>query len=628
MKKFDILSFINSTVTAFFVLATTIASFAQDTIRISAFGISANSRINTVPFINKALAQATGKPTVILFDKGRYDFWADHCTEKNYYEANTTIVNPRICPIFIFKKQNIVVDGNGAEFIFHGRMQPFTVDSSTNITIKNLSVDWEIPFGAEAEIAEVTPEYFDLNIDPHQYPHIIENDKLWFVGEGWKSMWGGVKWNDPMQFDKGTLNVTAETDDDLLGGNWERKYTAKEIQPGLVRIFLKNTKLLKQGNWLNLRHSVRDHAGVFMTDSKDISLQNINMYNNTGMNFLAQYTENISYKNVHCIPNPARRKILAGHDDGLHHTNCKGLVSVDGCSFRGIMDDAFNVHNTYVLVKEKLSTNKLLCQFKHHQSLGFVWGRKGEQVSFIKTQSMNPVGSATIKSYKILKPELFEIEFDAAIPPSITVDDALENLTWNPSVEIKNCHFGQHRARAILVSTPEKVWIHDNVFESSGAAICIPGDANHWYEGGAVTDVSITRNIFRNCNSSAYQFSEGIISVQPGIPKLDLTLPAFHRNIRVTENTFEVFDAPILYVVNVDGFTFSNNTIKGSTRYEPRHADKPMMTFDACFNVAVEGNKIGHDILSRKVQLVKTKRPNLVLGKNQGLKLLTQHVRK
>lgn len=563
--------------------------------------------------------QTNNKPTVILFDNGRYDFWADHSTEKNYYEANTTIVNPRICPIYIFRKQNVTIDGNGAEFIFHGRMQPFTVDSSTNIAIKNLSVDWEIPFGAEAEIGEVTPEYFDLIIDPNQYPYIIENDKLWFVGEGWKSMWGGVKWNDPVQFDKETLNVTAETDDDLLGNNWEEKYSAKKMPLGFVRIFLGDTKLLKQGNWLNLRHSVRDHAGVFMTDSKNISIENVYMYNNTGMNFLAQYTENISYKNVHCIPNAAKRKILAGHDDGFHHTNCKGLITIDSCSFKGIMDDAVNFHNTYVLVEEKLSSTKLRCKFKHHQSLGFIWGRKGEEVGFLRTETMNTVAKGVIKSYTVLAPELLEVEFETPIPVAISIGDALENLTWNPSVEVKNSYFGQHRARAILVSTPGKVVIHNNLFESSGAAICIPGDANHWYEGGAVADVSITKNTFRNCNSSAYQFSEGIISIQPGVPKLDQTLPAFHRNIRITENTFEVFDAPLLYAVSVDGLMFSYNTINSSTRYKPRSADKPMFTFDACLNVTLKGNTIESNVNNSSIQTIRMKGSDLRMGKGQRI---------
>ncbi|MDI9340960.1 MAG: alpha-1,3-galactosidase B [Sediminibacterium sp.] len=594
-------------------------SMGQDTIKMMSLGLNPNSRINTVSYINKALQKVSNtKTTVILFEKGRYDFWEEDCIRKNYFEANTTIVNPRVCPIYIFRKKNLVINAQGAEFIFHGKAQPFTIDSSENITIQNVSIDWDIPFSAEAEITDVSPEYFDLSFDTIQFPYMIENGKLFFIGEGWKSLWGGEKWNDPVQFDRETLFVTAETDDDLLGDGWEKHYRAVKNDKNKVRIYYKNNALLKKGNYLVLRHSVRDHSGMFITESIDVKLENINMYSNSGMNFLAQYTQNITYRNVNCIPS-SRRKALAGHDDGLHHTNCKGHVLIDGCSFKGIMDDGVNFHNTYLIISEKLSGNKLKAIFKHHQSMGFVWARSGEEVGFIQTETMHALSKAKVKSFKLLSVNSVEIEFSEAIPDVIKTGDALENLEWNPSVEIRNSYFGQHRARGLLVSTPERVLITNNIFESSGAAICIPGDANHWYEGGSVNDVTIANNIFRNCNTSNYQFSEGIISIQPTIPKIDLALPAFHKNIKVLNNTFEIFDAPLLYAFSVTGLSFNNNVIKYTKRFSPRNADKPMITLNACKKVEVVGNKLDKNLLSSKLLLVMTKIEDLKYRAKQGI---------
>lgn len=602
-----------------FMLLAGCPTWPQDTIRIESIGLVPGSRVNAVPYINEALEKVTSSTgTVLLFEKGRYDFWPDHAVEKDYYEANTTVVNPRVCPIFIFKKHNLVIDGAGADFVFHGKMQPFTIDSSANISVKNVSIDWEIPFGAEVEIGEVATDYFDMLIDTRQYPYVIENEKLFFVGEGWKNMWGGVKWNDPMMFERESLMVTPQTDDDLLGENWESSYRAKEIQAGVVRIFGTGNGHLKKGNYLNLRHGVRDHSGVFTVDSKDILFENIRMYNNSGMNFLSQYTENIKYRNVHCIPNPSKRKVLAGHDDGLHHTNCRGSISIDSCSFRGIMDDAVNVHNTYVVVSEILSDTRLRCKFMHHQSIGFIWGRKLEKVSFIQSSSMQTIDTGVIKAFTSLSPELFDIEFNDKFHRALKAGDVLENLTWNPSVEIKNCYFGQHRARAILVSTPGQIRILNNLFESSGSAICIPGDANHWYEGGAVSDVVISNNVFRNCNTSNYQFSEGIISIQPGIPKLNLALSTFHKNIRIIQNTFEVYDAPVLYAFSVDGIEFNENSIVQSYKFVPRYSEKPMLTFDACKNISIKKNSFTGDVPWKSILFSRVNRQEIVLDKKQG----------
>jgi len=39
-------------------------------------------------------------------------------------------------------------DGGGSSFIFHGAMQPFTVDHCDNILIRNVIINWDIPLTA------------------------------------------------------------------------------------------------------------------------------------------------------------------------------------------------------------------------------------------------------------------------------------------------------------------------------------------------------------------------------------------------------------------------------------------------------------------------------------------------
>lgn len=590
---------------------------------ITDYGVLPNSGENCVPAILKAFDDCKNSEKVVLiFPSGRYDFYSDHSFQENYYELNTTDVNPKTCPILIKEMNNLVIDGLGSIFIFHGAMQPFTIDKSSNITIKNVSVDWDIPYGTESEILEVTEAYFDLKIDETKYPYSVESNKLFFLGEDWKELWGGVKWNDPMEFDRETLQVTQGTDDDLLGEDWDLNYTAEVVGDGVVRIFHNNNSLLKKGNYLVLRHGIRDHAGVLMVDSKDILLENINMYSNKGMSFLAQFTENITYRNVNIIPNIYKRKIISGHDDGFHHTNCKGQITAENCSFKGLMDDSFNAHGTCVKIVEKINDKKLVCKFMHHQSKGVIWGRPGEEVGFINRKNMETIGTGIVESFQSRDTIFFEITFVEDIPETILVDDALENLTWTPNVTVRDCYFGSHRARGILVSTPGKVLIENNVFESSGSAIVLPGDANGWYETGAVKDVTISNNIFKaSCSTSYYQFSNAIISVHPEIPELDLTILPFHRNVQVLNNTFEVFDYPVFFALNTDGISFNNNIIKRSTQYQPRHKSKYTLTFDACRNIEVKGNKFVGDVLGKNIKLFRTDPSEIMLEAGQGFSI-------
>jgi len=595
-----------------------VLALGQDTIRINDLGLSPGSRVNAIPYINKAIDKCKDKSGVVLvFEKGRYDFWPQYANEKDYYISNTNYSYPRYCVFVIENMQNLTIDCGGSDFIFHGKLQPFTVDSSENISIKNVSIDWEIPFGAEAEIAEVTPGYFDLKIDIRQFPYVIENDKLYFVGEGWKNLWGGVKWNDPMQFDRETLEVTAGTDDDLLGENWEKKYTARELSEGIVRITYNNTRLLKKGNYLVLRHGVRDHAGIFITDSKNVQLENINMYSNAGLSYMAQYSENLAYRNVNCLPNP-NRKIISGHDDGLHFSNCRGQITVEGCTMKGLMDDSFNVHGSYVIITEKVNDHTLICKFPHFQSIGLMWARKGETIAFIDGQTMKNYGTGFVETVRWKTPETFEVTFKDAIPKDVKSADALENISWEPDVTIRNCYFGNHRARGVLISTGGKIIIDGNTFESSGSAIVFPGDIKSYFENGPIKDATISNNLFKaSCLTSMYMTCEAIISISLEVPAFDAKNPPIHKNIKIFNNTFELYDYPALYALSVDGISFNDNKLKYSNLHKPWHPRKNNLTFEACRKIEVKGNVVEKDVLGKNIKLLQTAPSELKLARGQ-----------
>ena len=584
----------------------------RDTIRISDFGLQPDMRVNAVPYVIKAL-EACGDAgnTVVLFPKGRYDFWPHHCIERVYYESNTTDNNPKRLAILIDGKDGLIIDGNGSDFVFHDRIQPFTVDNSRNITIKNLTIDWDIPLTAQATVIAVTGEYIDLEINVFESPYIIENDKLVFVGEGWKS-----RWSSTMEFEKETRIVTPMTGDaGCMGAGWQN-YKAVELSQGIVRLNFAFTRKPAVGNLLVLRHSARDHAGIFIIDSKNVGIENLDMYHCAGLGILSQYVENLTFRNVRCIPNENKGRILAGHDDGFHYSNCRGDVIVENCVFHALMDDPINVHGTSVRVIERVDDFTLRCKFMHHQTVGLHWARPDEVIGFIENKTMLTVATGVVREFRKIDDELFEISFRQSISDRIIAGNALENLTWTCNVLIKDSHFKSCRARGILISTPGKVIIENNVFESSGSAILIAGDANQWYETGAVKDVLITKNIFRApCMTSMYQFCEGVISIYPEIPQPDVRKP-FHQNIRIVDNEFHLFDYPVLYALSTENLVFSDNKLIRSHQFEPFHRRKAGLTFELCRKITVAGNTAEGDVMGRDIKLEGTAKNEVKLGRN------------
>jgi len=583
-------------------MATGFIAGAQDTIRLTDYGYLPGSRSNAVPYVIKALKDCKTKNNpVLLFPNGRYDFWPQYVQEKLYYESNTDVIPLRRCPVLIEGFHQLEIDGDHSDFIFHDRMQPFTIDSSENISIRNVNIDWDIPLTAQASIAAVNSNYVDVRINEYESPYIIENGKVFFTGEGWKSRMDGI-----MEFDKTTRQVTAQTGDAGCMGENFSSYKAVRLPNGLVRLQYPGKNKPQQGNWLVLRHSARDHAGTFIINSRNVRIEHMNMYHNAGLGILCQYSSDLSFKAVNVVPNKAKNRILSGHDDGMHFSNCNGQITVDSCRFQSLMDDPINVHGTSVRIIKKISDTKLRCRFMHEQSIGFNWAVNGNNIGFIENEAMNTVASGTVSAFQPITPEEFEIDFTAAIPAGIEEGDALENLSWTPDVLIKNSLFGSNRARGILVSTPGKVVIENNVFESSGSAILIPGDANGWYESGAVKDITIRNNTFTDaCLSSLYQFCDGIISIAPEIPKPDRAKP-FHRNILIEHNNFHPFDYPVLYAKSTDGLYFRDNNITRSTRFTPYHYRKFMFSFEYCKNVEISNNHLQGAILGKNIQLTAT----------------------
>lgn len=569
------------------------------TVNVADFGLRPNSKENAVPVVIQALERCKKhEKSVLHFDKGRYDFYITMGHSREYFESNTTNDAPKNLAILIEKCKNLTLEGNGAEFVFHGPIQPITIDNSENVKVQNVNIDWDIPLTAQARILAASPQNIDLEIDTKQFPYEIADGKLLFVGEDWKAEPSGY-----MEYVAEKHLIAPQTGDAGCIRGDRSKRSFEELRPGVVRMNGEFTRTPAVGNYLIVRHSKRDHAGIFIQESQNIKLENVNVFHCAGLGVLAQFTRNLDYRNVRFMPNAAKNRYLSGHDDGFQVSNCAGQVNIDHCEFGGLMDDPINVHGTSVKIIDKLNERKLKCRFMHEQSTGMIWGHANDTIGFLENESMKTVSKGVLVQFEKLNRDEFTVEFKEAVPSAIENGDALENLSWSPSVSITNCNFNSCRARGLLVSTPGKVVIDKNEFQSSGSAILIAGDANGWYESGAVNDVTITNNIFWDaCMTSMYQFCEGIISIYPIIPKVDPQKP-YHRNITIEQNTFHAFDYPVLYALSVDRILFTKNRIVRSHEFEPFHARKHCLTFEACKNAEVSGNFFEGDVLSKDIKL-------------------------
>jgi hypothetical protein len=576
------------------------------------FGAVPDSGADAGPAVRLALGimgGSTGK--TLLFPRGRYDFFAEGAALRDWPMSNSDRIPMRRFGILLEKLGDVVIDGGGSRLVFHAPMTAIGARGVDGITLRNLAIDFEPPLNADAEVLESSIGRVLFRIDPRAHPFSVTAGSLWFHGAGWRNRWNG----EAVEFERDTRLIPAGTGDRSLGYG---RYACIALSRGEDRVELVGPLFNppRKGNVVVLRHGMRDHAGIFLDRCRDARVEDVAVHGTSGLGILFQHCTNVGMDRVRSVP--AEGRWLAGHDDGAHVSNCRGLVRIRDCAFAGLMDDPVNVHGTTVRIRA-VSGRAVRARFMHSQSMGMAFAGAGDRVAFIRDRTMETLGECVVSGSRAVDQRTFELVIDGPIPSGIGPGDALENLTWSPDVEIRDCDFRHCRARGLLVSTPGKVVIQGNRFESSGSAILIAGDANHWFESGAVRDVRILDNVFtEHCLTNRYQYCEAVISIRPDIPRPARGAP-FHRNIRIVGNTFRCFDYPVLYALSVSGITMSGNTLMRSHAHRPWHRRHATMTFASCRDVTVVGNRVDPDLLGKNVALIDTEPSELALAPDQGL---------
>ncbi|WP_297101211.1 right-handed parallel beta-helix repeat-containing protein [uncultured Draconibacterium sp.] len=563
------------------------------------YGLYKTRKKNAIKYFYKALEDLkTDQAKVLVFSTGTYHFYPDGCKTKVYYEANTSNEGPKVCAFHFENIKNLVIDGRGSHLIFHQEMQPFTFDNCQNITLKNVTIDWEQPFIAQAEVLRINNHYMDIGLDPKESPYRMVEGKIFFdVGNGQSN-----EWRNTLEFDrKGRYIVPHTGEQPCLGEDWDA-YFAEPTMPGIVRLHFDFKRKPQIGNYLVMQHATPTHAGVFISKSDNITIENLRLFHAPGSGILAQNSKNLEFNQYQAIPNRSKILYFGGGFDGLQIVNCQGNILIDNCTFEGIVNEPVNVHNISVQVEEVLSDNQVKCSYLDKQSKIQNWARPGDVVNFIGTNTSN-----TVKTITDIDKEHFSLQFEMPVPSNLKAGDILENLSWTPDLTIKNSNFKSSRASGLVLATSGKVEIENNTFESSGSAILITGNANTSLKTGAATDVSISGNSFTSlCNTSSYRYSEAVISIYPIIPAIKDDTPAYHRNISIQNNQFNPFDYPLLYALSVEGLSFNGNTVTRNYDFAPFHNRLFTFSLEYCKQIDITGNNISDDVLGKNIYLKKT----------------------
>ncbi len=560
--------------TIFYIIA---FNLSAQTISVSDFGVQLNSFLDATEGVKKAIESCKNHSgATLVFPKGRYDFYPENAEKREYFISNTSSESE--CPskiknvgLLFENMKNLTVEGNGSLFVFHGKMITYALVGCENIQLQNFTVDFDRPTMSEITFTQVTPTTIEATVHPDSKYAIMDGKVQWF-GDNWVS--------------KHFFSIlTDSVEGTELYSSWDPLLNSKVTELDLFKLRFEGDFThtnYKVGKTLTIRDHIRDHVGVFINLSKNVRLNNITMHYMHGLGIVSQFSENLHYNNVQIIP--SRKRMIASSADGMHFSGCKGFIKVENCRFKGLHDDPMNIHGTYLQITEIQSPTELVVRFMHSQTYGFPAFFQNDTIAFIRSEALLTYGKAVATKVSRVSDREIRVELSKPIPKDVKIGDCLENLTWTPSLTVRNCRFEMTNTRGLLVTTPREVLIENNYFYRIGMhAIQIAGDAGSWYESGAVQNVTIRKNVFDECGYNIRPESYPI-AINPENHEV-VKDHWVHHNIYIRENTFNLLDGLILKARSTNNLVFQNNTITQSNWVSPLDGRKPEETLPPAFKL-------------------------------------------
>ena len=136
---------------------------------------------NFTPDVIAAISEVKYGGT-ISFEYGEYHFY-EACACRSVFAPSNNETGEKIVAFPLIDCKNVTIDGNGSTFVFHGRLSPFIVKNSSDITIKNATLTTHLPSYSLMQIVEKDDEKFVCRFDPTKIPCRVSDGNLVFDTE-------------------------------------------------------------------------------------------------------------------------------------------------------------------------------------------------------------------------------------------------------------------------------------------------------------------------------------------------------------------------------------------------------------------------------------------------------------
>ncbi len=530
---------------------------ALNKINAASFGLD-EDREDNYEYFQKALDYCESNPnTKLVINKGTYHF-------KN--KKSLVLENCR----------NILIEGNGASFVFSETGYKIVIYNSECIQINDLICDWnreEKPLESVVTVSNSSPDSDTLDIVFADKSKADENISLKTI----------------TQCDSDTYTFGAkETSKELYLYQLENPIqNVSKISDDTLRI--KHNGCMddfNNGETYIIRHFVYDGTVFQLTEnSRDITFDGIKIYGSPGMAYICEgNSSHFQIINGYIGINEQEKDkyFVSCTADAIHIVNSNGCFNVENCDISAMGDDALNVHDGLGYVssvnQNKLTVIASAMRLKIGDTLGFKNDKFENTDITAKIVDVKPVEGIT-----------WEITLDISATDKIYSGYVAFNKECDSSnYVIRNNYFHENRARGLLLQSSNGLCENNRFYKIMGQAIKVVADIEPtlWQEGTGVDNLIIRNNTFELCDYSKWGT---LIEIGTNIDGKKAQSKVF-TNIEISGNTFVGFPSYVLKAANINGLVFKENTIDCSNEFSKDTTQGRLHFYEECANITYKNN--------------------------------------
>ncbi len=484
------------------------------TFPVSNYGAQPNDNTDDTSGIQSAINAAIshGPNNIVLFQSGTYD-----CSGG----------------VTIYSATNLTVMGQGMQqtlLLVNSSSGVFWIQNSQTVMISLLAIDFDpLPFTA-GYVVNVTSNYLDVQIVP---PHRAD------VGQQVAAI---------LRYDPTLMRPAIGSSAYEIYQTAPANSNTTLVSSGILRIPLASSTAFAVGDAIVARYAFTDHA-IDGQDLTNFTLQSITIYTSWEMGTVTLRAKGVNIIDYHVKPGAGRW--LSTAEDCMHFSDTRNYINIFDSSCEAQGDDGLNVQAFYFQVTQVINSTALTIQEYNWPDVLNVG--VGTRLEFSTSQQPFTVyGTTTVVSSSSNGPNtqlfIFSSPINASISDWVVVADT-------PLLTIRNLTVANNRARGVLLETRNIVITQSLFNQTSGPAVLFQPSL-YWHEGPAALNVSLSENVYINCNEGIAQ-QNGIIAFLPDPVQL---VPVIY-NVQITSSTFlngQYSQHPI-QCTNGGGVSINNN---------------------------------------------------------------------